>query len=310
VELHQLRAVLFVADASSVTEAARRLRLTQPAVTRQIRSLEEELGGALFDRTTKPMAPTSLGKVVLEQARRILQMSDDLQALVESQAGVPKGELRLGVVHALARQVTVPIVHALRRHYPAIQLRLTSSWSSALRREVEEGVLDAAIVLTPPHPHIPSGLEAIRLAPEPVCLIASTKTTLQGAISPEDLRGSEWVLSREGCGYRALLKRTLEEAGLALTVVVEVLDIDLQLQLIAEGVGLGLVAARALPLKIEEAGLQTFSLSNVAFSLETWLFHRRHGPLIPAVMPIIKRTTATLLREVAASRRSPSSKRA
>jgi hypothetical protein len=189
------------------------------------------------------------------------------------------------VVHSLARQVIPPIVHALRRHYPEIQLRLTSSWSGALRREVEDGLLDAAIVLTLPRPHVPSGLEGIQLAPEPVRLIASTQTTLKGTVAPEDLRGSEWVLSREGCGYRALLKRTLEEAGIPLSVVVEVLDIDLQLQLIAEGVGLGIIAARALPPRLEAAGLQTFSLSDISFALEAWLFHRRHGPLIPVAMP-------------------------
>jgi DNA-binding transcriptional LysR family regulator len=302
VELHQMRALLLVADTGSVTEAARRLRLTQPAVTRQIRALEQEVGGALFDRTTKPMAATPLGKVVVDHARRILQMSDDLQALVGSQAGIPKGELHLGVVHSLARQVIPPIVHALRRHYPEIQLRLTSSWSGALRREVEDGLLDAAIVLTLPRPHVPSGLEGIQLAPEPVRLIASTQTTLKGTVAPEDLRGSEWVLSREGCGYRALLKRTLEEAGIPLSVVVEVLDIDLQLQLIAEGVGLGIIAARALPPRLEAAGLQTFSLSDISFALETWLFHRRHGPLIPVAMPILTHTAATQLRSATAAR--------
>ena len=130
-ELQQLRALMQVAESGSVTEAARRLLVTQPAVTRQIRALEEELGGMLFDRTTKPLAPTALGKIALEQARHILQLSDDLRALVSSQAGVPTGELRLGVVHSLARHVVPPIVHAVRQHFPAVRLRVSSSWSSA-----------------------------------------------------------------------------------------------------------------------------------------------------------------------------------
>jgi DNA-binding transcriptional LysR family regulator len=296
-ELQQLRALIHVAESGSVTEAARRLLVTQPAVTRQIRALEEELGGVLFDRTTKPLAPTALGKVALEQARHILQLSDDLRAMVSSQAGVPTGELRLGVVHSLARQVVPPIVHAVRQQYPAVQLRVSSSWSSALRREVEDGLLDAAIVLLPPHPPIPTGIEAIYLAPEPITLVSSTKTGLKHTIDLEDLRGSEWVLSREGCGYRALLKRALEKASIPFTVVVEVLDIDLQLQLIAEGVGLGILAARALPQPLEEQGLQMFALSGPTFSLETWLLHRRTGPMTPVVVPVIEHTVATLLRQ-------------
>src|SRR5919106_3060997 len=90
-ELQQLRALLFVADTGSVTEAARRLLLTQPAVTRQLRALEDELGGALFDRTTKPIVPTPLGQAAVEHARRMLQISDDLRALVSSHRGMPSG---------------------------------------------------------------------------------------------------------------------------------------------------------------------------------------------------------------------------
>jgi DNA-binding transcriptional LysR family regulator len=295
-ELQQLRALVFVADTGSVTEAARRLLVTQPAVTRQIRALEDELGGALFDRAKKPIRPTELGKAALDHARHILQISDDLRALVSCHAGTPKGELRLGVVHSLARQVIPPIVHELRQHCPGVQLRLTSSWSAALRREVEDGLLDAAIVLAAPRSHIPTGLEASKLASEPVTLLASTKTALKGRVCPEDLRGIEWVLSREGCGYRALLKRLLEDARVQLSVAVEVLDVDLQIQLIAEGVGAGIIAARALPPDLEQRGLQTFTLPAIEFALEAWLLHRRSGVLLPVVMPVIARTVSTLLR--------------
>src|ERR671918_1085523 len=296
-EPQQLRALLFVADTGSVTEAARRLLLTQPAVTRQIQALEAELGGALFDRTTKPLLPTPLGQAAVAQARRIFQISDDLRALVRRSGGIPTGKLRLGVVHSCARHAIPPIVHAMRHQYPGVQLRLTSSWSAALKREVEDGVLDAAIVLTAPAPSVPTGLEGLCVGTEPLTLIASTKTGLKGTVAMEDLRGSVWVLSREGCGYRAVLKRTLEAADIPFTVAVEVLDIELQLQLIADGVGAGIMAMRALPPRLEGRGLQTFRLADLPAALEVWLFHRRQGPLLPVVMPLIHRTVATLLRE-------------
>src|SRR5262252_9935918 len=244
-EFQQLRALLLVAETGSVTEAARRLLLTQPAVTRQIRALEDELGGALFDRTTKPLLPTPLGQAAVTHARRIFQISDDLRALVRSHGGLPTGELRLGVVHSCAHHVIPPLVHAMRHQYPGVQLRLTSSWSAALKREVEEGVLDAAIVLTAPAPSVRTGLEGRCVGTEPLTLLASTQTGLKGTVAVEDLRGSVWVLSREGCGYRAVLKRTLEAADIPFIVAVEVLDVALQLQLIADGVGAGIMALRA-----------------------------------------------------------------
>jgi DNA-binding transcriptional LysR family regulator len=113
----------------------------------------------------------------------------------------------------------------------------------------------------------------------------------------EDLRGSVWVLSREGCGYRAVLKQPLEAADIPFIVTVEVLDVALQLQLIAAGVGAGIMALRALPPLLEERGVQTFRLTDMPAALEAWVCHRRQGPPLPMVMPLIHHTVATLLQE-------------
>ena len=158
-------------------------------------------------------------------------------------------------------------------------------------------MLDAAIVLTAPAPAVPTDLEGRCVGTEPLTLLASTQTGLKGTVAVEDLRGSVWVLSREGCGYRAVLKRTLEAADIPFIVAVEVLDVALQLQLIADGVGAGIMALRALPPLLEERGVHTFRLADMPAALEVWVFHRRQGPLLPVVMPLIHCTVATLLRE-------------
>jgi len=294
-ELQQLRALIMVAEAGSVTEAARRLLLTQPAVTRQIRALEEELGGALFDRTTKPIIPTPLGKSALNHARRILLMAEELRTAISSDAGTLRGELRLGVGASWARQVIPPITLQLREQYPGLQLRLKTGWSGSLTRQVESELLDAAVVLVPPQAHVPTGLSAIRLAEEPVGLISSRKTPLNGRVGAEALRETTWVLNAEGCGHRATLKRALEQLGIPLTVAVEVNDLDLQVQLIREGVGAGIMPLRALPQRLAEAGLQVFNIADVNFSLEVRLLYRRTGPIILMAVPLIERTVSRLL---------------
>jgi DNA-binding transcriptional LysR family regulator len=298
-DLQQLRALVLVAEAGSVTEAARRLYLTQPAVTRQIRALEDELGGSLFDRTKKPLAPTSLGETALEQARRILRMAEDLRATVSSDAGTLKGELRVGVSHTLAREVLTPLALELRRQYPGLRLRLTTEWGAALRRLVEEELLDAAIGLAPPQMHFPAGLAARQLGPGPELAVpvSSVKTPLKGTVPVGALRGVGWVLSPEGCGYRAQLKRNLEEAGISFHVVVEAPNIDLQLELIREGLGAGIVPKRGLPSRLAEAGLQTFQIEGLTFSLAVWLSYRPVGPIIPVAIPVIERTISALLQK-------------
>ncbi len=295
-ELQQLRALIMVAEAGSVTEAARRLLLTQPAVTRQIRALEEELGGALFDRTTKPITPTPLGRSALNDARRILLMTEELRTTVSSNAGVVRGELRVGVAALWMRQLIPPVALELRRRFPGVQLKLSSGWSGSLTRRVAEGRIDAAVVLAPPQEQVPAGLAATRFAAEPVALISSVETALKGTIPPEALRGAGWVLNSEGCGYRAALKRTLEEAGIPFTVVAEVNDLDLQMQLVREGVGESLIPLRALPRRLSAAGLQTFGIAGVTFSLEARLLHRRTGPIIQLAVPLIERMVTRLLK--------------
>jgi len=294
-ELQQLRALIMVAEAGSVTEAARRLLLTQPAVTRQIRALEEALGGALFDRTTKPITPTPLGRSALDHARRILLMAEELRTAVSSDAGTLRGELRVGVAALWMRQLIPPIALELRRRYPGVQLKLTSGWSGSLTRRVAEGRIDVAVVLAPPQEQVPAGLAVTRFATEPVALISSANTALKGTVPPEVLRGTGWVLNSEGCGYRAALKRTLEEAGIAFTVVAEVNDLDLQMQLVRERVGEGLLPMRALPQRLSDTGLQTFTIAGVTFSLEARLLHRHTGPIIPMAAPLIERTVSRFL---------------
>jgi DNA-binding transcriptional LysR family regulator len=294
-DLHHLRALVVVAETGSVTAAARRLLLTQPAVTKQLSALEGELGGALFDRSRKPLTPTPLGQATLTYARRILQLTDDLHALVSHETGSLRGELRLGVVHSLASQLVPPLVQELRQQYPGIQLQLRSSSASQLRRAVEDGLLDAAIVLVPPHTRVPVDLTATRLAPEPLTLVSSTQTPLTGTVAFEALRGHAWVMSRSGCGYRGVLKRTFEVAGIPFTVAVEVLETDLQLQLIQAGIGVGIVLRRALPPRLQGTGLQTFTVADLALTLEAWLWHRRTGPVIAVTMPLIEHLVSRLL---------------
>jgi DNA-binding transcriptional LysR family regulator len=289
-EFDHLRALVAVAETGSVTEAARRLFRTQPAVTRQIRALEDELKGTLFDRTTKPLVLTPLGKTALEQARRILQTSEDFRTLVRSSAGTLVGELRMGVSSSLARHVTPPLVLAMQQRFPGVQLQLTVGWSRGLIREVEDGLLDAAIVLVPSGAHRPPTLDAIHLGTEGVTLVSSTKTKLKGRVPPEAVRDVRWVLKPEGCGSRAMLKRALEGIGVPLAVAVEVVDTDLQLQLIGEGVGAGIIATRALPRPLGTARLQAFEIAGSTFSFEAWLLHRRNGSVVSAVMPAVERT--------------------
>jgi DNA-binding transcriptional LysR family regulator len=113
----------------------------------------------------------------------------------------------------------------------------------------------------------------------------------------EALRNVDWVLNAEGCGYREALKRRLDEAGLAFSVVVEPPDLDLQVQLVRAAVGAGMIPTRALPSPLQRSGLQTFRIPGVTFILDAWLIHRKSGPLVSAVIPLIQRIVVAAVRK-------------
>src|SRR3569833_1349708 len=95
--LNELKALVAVADSGGVMAAGSQVLRTQPAITRQLKRLEQQLGAVLFDRSRKPLRLTGEGMVVLEHARRVLTAYDDL---TNSVAGAPAGAFRVGIAPA------------------------------------------------------------------------------------------------------------------------------------------------------------------------------------------------------------------
>jgi len=128
--LQDIEAFVAVAETGSVSRAAARLNLTQPATTRRIQSFEAAVGeGLLFNRTVKPAVLTTLGNHVLEHCRRVLTAVAELEACTTS-AGDPAGELKIAVAHGLGEMVLTTPLEALRLHYARIRLQISSNWST------------------------------------------------------------------------------------------------------------------------------------------------------------------------------------
>src|SRR5215470_12172180 len=127
-ELDDVRAFVSVAEAGSLSGAARDLNLTQSAVTRRVQRLETSLGAMLLDRRTRPVILTGAGQAALERCRRLLNDIREVRAAAAN-GSFPTGEIRIGVAHALTEiTLTEPVGH-IRRQFPKIALRLRTGWS-------------------------------------------------------------------------------------------------------------------------------------------------------------------------------------
>jgi DNA-binding transcriptional LysR family regulator len=197
-----------VADARSVSRAARALYLTQPAVTRRMQRLESALGVTLCDRTRRPVTLTEAGQTVLERCRRVLDAVRDVRSSSDDERA-PAREVRIGVAHALTELTLTQPVERLQRRFPHVSLSLSTGWTRDLLERVRARALDGAVILLPDDERMPAGIDATRLGRERLVVVGPREGRGPRFDGMASLGGVGWILNPEGCAARALLQRAL-----------------------------------------------------------------------------------------------------
>jgi DNA-binding transcriptional LysR family regulator len=223
-DTRQLAAFCAVVERKSFSQAADRLGVTQPAVSLQIRSLEERLGQRLFDRSGRRVEPTEAGLRLYRGAQKLLALE---QQLLEDVAGDEDGELRgelaIGAATGPGATVVPVLLCEFQRKNPEVRVELTISDTQSVieavaRRELELGVVGA----TPRH-------RSVAYEPffkDEVVLVCPPDHPFAGkTISIDDLRGEQLVLMQEGAGVRQVIEEELRKAGKRLR------DLDVKLEL-------------------------------------------------------------------------------
>jgi DNA-binding transcriptional LysR family regulator len=245
-DFDRLRAFVWILEEGSFVGAARRLGRTQPAVTRMLQILEDQIGTELVDRKAKPLRPTAVGTKVLRSARDILNAAD---RLTDGTIHGSHQSLRVGISRSLMWHLQDP-----RFVKPASPLRETefmvrSGWSPRLYRRFARGEFDCAVLLMPAEwtPDIPCKLETIRREPLVIIAPRATHAPAEMSVALTELRNRSWVLNPDGCGFRHSLARSLATIDEHLTVRFE-LDAAPQehIAMVAAGVGYSIVPASAL----------------------------------------------------------------
>ena len=144
--LTQLRHFVALADLGSFVKASAVLHLTQPALSRSIQALEEELCGALFDRLGRRISLTPFGRDILRRARRLVSDADDLKAAGKGLHAGLIGLLRIGLSSAPGALFSTPLMQHMAERHPRLQVQISRGNTSVLLNELREQRLDAAIV--------------------------------------------------------------------------------------------------------------------------------------------------------------------
>lgn len=145
----QLHYVLAVAEYQNFTIAAKKIAVTQPTLSMQIRKLEEELSVEIFDRQKSPIGLTTAGKGIVEQAGHIIEESERIQDIVDQEKGFIGGTFKIGIIPTVMPTLLPLFLKTLVRRYPEIKLKIEELNTEALIEGLKEGHLDAGIAATP-----------------------------------------------------------------------------------------------------------------------------------------------------------------
>src|SRR5690554_152989 len=145
-DTHSLRVFIAVADSGGFTTAGEQLFLTQPAISKRIAQLEEQLGARLFDRIGRQVHLTEAGQALLPRARQVLSELEDISRSITSLSGRVAGKLRIGTSHHIGLHRLPPILRQFSRQYPEVQLDShfidsEEAWEGVLHGDLELGVV-------------------------------------------------------------------------------------------------------------------------------------------------------------------------
>lgn len=252
-EIYQLKTFVAVATEGNLTRAAERVFTSPPAVSAQLKALEDEFGVKLFERSARGMALTAAGERLLDEARRTLAAAQAMQAAAAQIRGEARGQVRMATVSdAVALRLGEVFVHLAERH-PQVQLQLQQLVSLRAIQAVSRGDLDCACVLHE-QPEI-DGLELRRLQACEIVPVVPQRLLLGGGLPPDlaGLAALPWITTPPDCGLRMHQEKLFAQAGVNLEVGLTA-DTEVAIRsMVSAGMGAGMVR-RDQALLMEEAG--------------------------------------------------------
>jgi len=230
-ELRSLHYFVRIAELGSITRASAHLQIAQPALTRHVQRLEDELEAALFTRANRGVRLTEAGQKLLDSAQRILRDVERAGDEIRAHKAHPSGKIILGVTPTLCPVVVPELFARMRDHYPLIELKVVHAGTVRLEEFIIAGLVDLALMAE----ISPSRLIAsTRLAEEEMVLVTRAGGRPPGIVSVEELNRTPLIL---GDGLRAALDVLLAGRGIALQVDTELNDHETIRLMVQQGVG-------------------------------------------------------------------------
>ena len=280
-EIRQLKAFLAIAEAKTFTAGARRVNVTQAAISMQIRQLEDEVGLSLFTRTPRRVILTEAGEYLLERARKILREHDSALAEIAEVAGAEYGRLRIGSASGTFAMNQLPgIMKQLKEKFPNSELTVSAGTSQALVERMMHGEIDTAFISLPVDN---TNVTTESLFSDEIVAIAHPKHPLakEKYISAATLAGENLILGERGGNTRRMIDEFFAAANVKPNITMELSRQEAITQMVEQNLGVGMAGAKTVAKEIKEGRLTSWLIEGAEIKWELGLARLRGGHFSP-----------------------------
>lgn len=272
--LEQLKGFVTVAELGHFTRASERLHLAQPSLSRQISTLEQELGADLFHRARGNISLTSAGELLLPRARRMLADAEAIRAEMAELAGLQRGRVRLGAAPTLCISLVPEVLRAFRVTHPGIEIQLVEGGTNLLIEQLATGSVDMALItLSERSPVTGPVLVTEPLIGEELVVVSSADgpAVAEREVSLATLAALPLIALAESYDLRVVTDAAFRAAGLEPQIVVEGGEMDAVLRFAERGIGVAVVPATVL---VDRPALRSVRLVDPVLTRTIGIAHR------------------------------------
>ncbi|MES2103827.1 MAG: LysR substrate-binding domain-containing protein [Pseudomonadota bacterium] len=301
-ELRQLRYFVAIVDHGSLSRAARVLHIVQPALTQQLQQLEEELGASLLHRSAQGMLPTDAGKLFYEHAQAILKQVGDAKSALAQSATRPTGTVALGIPQSASGALALPLLKAVRAHYPEISLQMTEELTGNLIEQLKSGRINLAVLFDDGQL---SGFAVKPMVEEEMMYIAradSQFVSKRKTIPLEKALQAPLILPGLQHGVRPRIENIVRQAGLSIDNVIDINSIAILKSALMADMGATILPVAPLLSEIERGELRAWPIGGARIARTVVLCASRNIPLTNAA-GAIERLVLEVAQELCSSGR-------
>jgi DNA-binding transcriptional LysR family regulator len=269
----QLASFLEVAKLQSFSRAAEKIYRTQPAISAQVRLLEQECGEKLFDRSGKKVMLTPAGEILRRYAEKILGLQKEaLQAIAELNQ-TPRGKLYIGANEATCLYVLPKTFAHFKQLYPLVQISIYRNFSHKIVQKVQEGAVDLGIVTLP---QSAPNMEIIPVFKDEVQAVVPKTHPLakNRTVTVEELAHFPMILPKTG-HTRVVIDRLLREQRDKLQISMELASVETQKKFVGAGLGISLISRSYAQAEVAAGVLRLIPLAGQKLYRELGLIYRR-----------------------------------